>query len=145
MAWYLCTISPTEPRNWELCKEYGLWGYTRGMPKCVPGDHLLFWIGKRGYIGYGVVTALPRRPLTKADAPWAGGTGRFTAVVPMVVQLEIADPIFLPFFNNVQKDTGFNTGHLQRGMSLVSADAATLVTSRLLDQFFKIDTEWCDD
>ncbi|MCC3298469.1 hypothetical protein [Arthrobacter caoxuetaonis] len=141
MAWYLCAISPNEPRNWQLCKERGLWGYTRGTPKCEAGDHLLFWIGKRGYIGYGLVTDMPRRPRSKADAPWAGGTDRFTAVVPMTVQVEIAEPVFLPFVNNVQQDTGFNTGQLQRGMSLVPNDAATRITARLLERYFEAQGE----
>lgn len=109
------------------------------MPKCAPGDHLLFWIGRKGYIGYGVVTGQPRKPLTKADAPWIGGTERFTAVVPMVVQLETSTPLFLPFINNLQKDTGFNTAHLQRGMSKVSEEAATLITERLLTKYLEED------
>ena len=112
------------------------------MPKCQVGDHLLFWIGKRGYIGYGGVTDMPRRPRSKADAPWAGGTGRFTAVIPMAVQLEIAEPIFLPFVNNVQQDTGFNTGHLQRGVSLMPDDAATRITARLLERDFQTEEEF---
>lgn len=135
MAWFVCTISPTEPRNWRLCKEYGLWGYTRGMPKCKPGDHLIFWVGKRGYIGYGVVTDHPRIPRSSAEAPWAGGTQRFTAVIPMKVQLEVSDPIFLPFKNNIQVTTGLSTSHFQRGMARMPDDVATAITEGLLQRF----------
>lgn len=135
MAWYVCTISPTEPRNWTLCKELGLWGYTRGMPTCEPGDHLVFWLGKRGYIGFGLVTEPPRVPRSRAEAPWAGGTYRFTAIVPMKVQLEVQEPLYLPFKDNIQATTGLNTARFQRGMSLMPDDAATAVTEMLLERF----------
>lgn len=137
MAWFVCTISPTEPRNWALCKEYGLWGYTRGMPRSVPGDHLLYWVGRQGYIGYGLVTDYPRPPRSRADAPWAGGKYRFTAVVPMVVLAEVQVPIHLPFINNVQAETGLNTAHFQRGMSAMPDNAATAITARLLKRFLE--------
>lgn len=140
MAWFVCSISPNEPRNWELCKEYGLWGYTRGMAKSVPGDHLLYWVGRRGYIGYGLVTDHPRLPRSRADAPWPGGTYRFTAVVPMKVLVEVTKPLFLPFVNNVQEQTGINTAHLQRGMSVMSDSAAAAVTIRLLERYLAEDT-----
>lgn len=141
MSWFVCTISPAEPRNWELCKEYGLWGYTRGMPKCAPGDHLLFWVGQRGYIGYGLVTDYPRTPKSRAEAPWAGGTYRFTAVVPMKVQVEVKEPIFFGFTNNVQTQTGLNTGHFQRGMSAMPDDAATDLAEQLLKRFLDQEAE----
>lgn len=135
MTWFVCTISPSEPRNWQLCKQFGLWGYTRGIPKCVPGDHLLYWVGGRGYIGYGLVTGHPRVPRSRSEAPWAGGTARFTAVVPMKVLLEVDHPIFLRFIQNVQVDTGLNTGHFQRGMSVIPDAAATALTERLLNGY----------
>lgn len=141
MSWFVCTISPTAPRNWELCKEYGLWGYTRGMPKCVPGDHLIFWIGRRGYSGYGLVTGYPYPPKSRADAPWAGGTSRFTAVIPMKVQLEVKEPIFLPFEKNIQTQTGLNTAHFQRGMTVMPDGAAQSVAEQLLQRYLEQEVE----
>jgi len=139
MTWFVCTISPSEPRNWDLCKEFGLWGYTRGVPKCEPGDRLLYWVGRKGYIGYGLVTDYPRRPTSRAEAPWAGGTTRFTAVVPMKVLLEVKDPIHLQFERNVQTDTGLNTGHFQRGMSVIPDAPAIALTERLMDRYLQAD------
>jgi len=55
----------------------------------------------------------------------------------MKVLLEIDDPIFLRFVNNVQVDTGLNTGHFQRGMSVMPDTAATALTERLLDRYMQ--------
>lgn len=95
----------------------------------------MFWVGRRGYVGYGVVTGPARVPKTRDDAPWAGGKYRFTAVVPMKVLVEVQTPIFLPFSHNVQSVTGLNTAYFQRGMSVMSDRAATSVTEQLLDRY----------
>lgn len=137
MAWYLCCTSPTEPRNWSLCKEYGLFGYTRGMPRCVPGDHLIFWKGQKGYVAYGLVTGSPRVPWGRVDAPWPGGTLRFTAVVPMKVLVEVDIPIFYGFKENLQDRTGLNKGHLQRGMCRIDDQVATDLAAQLLERYLK--------
>ncbi|WP_104192909.1 hypothetical protein [Cryobacterium sp. Y82] len=134
MTWFVCSISPSEPRNWALCKEHGLWGYTRGMPSAGPGDRLLFWMGKKGYVGFGRVTEPARVPAGRFEAPWSGGTSRFTAIVPMIVWFEVKKPLWYPFVNNVQTETGLNTGHFQRGMALVPDDIALTLSSRLVER-----------
>ncbi|MGV3732425.1 MAG: hypothetical protein ACO1N6_03375 [Microcella sp.] len=130
----MATVSKHEPRNWDLCKEVGLFGYTRGMAKCEPGDHLLIWFGGRGYIGFGLVTGYARRPSGKAEAPWSGGTSRFTSVVPFKMQLELPnDGLYLAFVNNIQKQTGINTAKLQHSLSAIPDEAAVQVTRQLLE------------
>lgn len=134
MTWWVATVSKNEPKNWDLCKETGLFGYSRGMAKCEPGDHLLVWFGGRGYIGYGVVTGHPRRPASKAEAPWSGGTSRFYSVIPFKMQLELpAGGLYLAFKNNIQEQTGFNTAKLQHSLSVVPDEAAVKVTRQLLE------------
>ncbi|WP_152969882.1 hypothetical protein [Arthrobacter sp. Edens01] len=73
--------------------------------------------------------------MSKTDAPWAGGIHRFTASIPMKVLLEVKNPIFLPFRNNIQTETGLNTANFQRGMSLMSDDVATRLNGRLFEQY----------
>lgn len=135
MTWWVATISRHHPGNWGLCKEVGYFGYTRGRAGCEPGDHLLVWVGGRGYIGFGLVTGPPRAPASRAEAPWAGGTRRFTSVVPFRMQLELdTGGIYLPFRKNIQDVTGINTARLQHGLSCISDKAATRVTMMLLER-----------
>lgn len=132
--WWLATVSKHHPRNWELCKDAGLFGYSRGLAKCEEGDHLLVWHGGRGYMAYGVITGAPFVPRNRAEAPWPGGLYRFTSVVPFKVQLELpTGGIYLKFRDNVQELTGFNTAKLQHSLSAIPDEAAALVTERLLE------------
>lgn len=134
MAWFVCAVSPREKKNWDLCKESGFWGYTRGAAPGTVGDQLLFWVGGRGYVGYGVVVGDPHEPSDRSEAPWPGSVYRFTSVVPFKLQYEAKNPVFLRFKSNVQEVTGFNTANLQRGMSRVPDSAAGLVVELLHKQ-----------
>lgn len=142
MAWYLCTVSRAERGNWARCKGVGLWGVPRG-PKVHTqvqvGDHLLFWIGRVGYVGYGVVSGPPRRPKSREEAPWPGGKYRFETVVPFTLQIETQTPIHVPFKGAVQNETGFTTVMFQRGFSPVSDSSASRITSLILDQELRLE------
>lgn len=137
MAWFLCSVSRSQPRNWILCKESGLWGYTRGIAHCDPQDHLLFWVGGRGYVGYGVVSGEPRKPNGKSEAPWPGGVYRFTSIIPFRLQVEVEEPVYLRFERQVQERTLFSTARFQQGFNAVSDGAAAAVAELLMVQHLK--------
>ncbi|GAA1740379.1 hypothetical protein GCM10009809_39880 [Isoptericola hypogeus] len=133
MTWFLCSVSRDHTHNWELCKEIGLFGYSRGLASAKRGDHLLFWVGGRGYVGYGVVASGARVPSSSAETPWAGGKYRFKSVIPFRLLTEINGGLRLRFDRNVQELTGFNTAKLQRGVAEIDDAAASLVVMRLLE------------
>lgn len=132
--WWVATISKHSPRNWKVCKEVGLFGYTRGMHKAQPGDHFVVWFGGRGYIALCLITGNPFRPTSRAEAPWAGGTERFQSVVPFSVQVELPENegVYLPFSNNVQAKTGLTTARFQHSLSAMPNFAGRLVANEIL-------------
>jgi hypothetical protein len=139
MSWFICNISPKEPGNWDLCKQVGLWGVPGGRglgaarrPK--QGDHFLFWLGGRGYVGYGLVTGEPRTPHDRAEAPWPGGKYRFSLVIPFKLQLEADKPYRLAFVNGRQEVTGLSSASLQLGLARIPDEMAARVTAVLLDR-----------
>lgn len=140
MAWYLCTISRHEPRNWERCKEAGLWGVpgeSKAAREVKKGDQLLFWMGGRGYIGFGQVTDLGRVPLRRDEVPWAGGLARWSYIIPMRVQVEIKQPVRLKFSHSVQELTGFAATHFQRGFASIADKPAQTVAEQILERSFE--------
>lgn len=142
MTWYLCTIGRTTPRNWDLCKEVGLYGLPgRRRPRVQVGDHLLVWQGGKGYIAEAVVTGSVRSPSSQAEAPWPGGTYRFRYVIPIEVVLEVKSPLKLPFDGNEQSGTGFPKGKFQLSLSAIPDKAAMYVSTALgekqLDEVLK--------
>jgi len=137
MSWFLCTISYDSPRNWGICKDVGAWGVSTQLEnfrldRVVIGDRLLVWLAKRGFVACGTVTAAMRRPINKADAPWPGGIHRFGAIVPFKLDLELAQPLRLPFENQKQKVTGIHAFQLRRGFIAIpdSAGEAAAVVMR---------------
>lgn len=133
MAWFLCSTSRSQPRNWPLCKEVGLFAVTltsqtKADTRIDVGDRLLFWVGGRGYSATGVVTAKARRPRGRAEAPWPGGTYNYRAVIPFDLDFEASEPLFLPFVKARQTETGFASVLFQRGLTDISeADALRIV------------------
>ena len=70
----------------------------RGRPRAKAEDHLLIWLGGRGYVAEALVTGLPIVPRAKEEVPWPGGLYRFAYVVPMRVVAEVREPINFPSF-----------------------------------------------
>jgi hypothetical protein len=137
MPWYLCTISRHEPSNWGKCKDSGLWGIP-GVVKAAMdvkrGDRLLFWMGGRGYIGYGVVMEQGRVPQYRNEIPWPGGLARWTYLIPMRVQVEVKNPVRLKFHRSVQEQTGFPATKFQRGLAPINDEPAQRVAEWILEQ-----------
>jgi hypothetical protein len=135
LTWFVCTISKTSPKNWDLCKVTGLYGVPGGSrlsrPSATEGDHLLIWQGGAGYIAQAVVTGLPRVPMSRAEAPWPGGTYRFRWVVPIKVDLELNSPLKLGFQGDRQRVTGFSKTMFLRSFTRVDDRAAVQVSEVL--------------
>jgi hypothetical protein len=134
MSWFVCTVSRNEPSNWEKCKSVGLWGLTRTRSGVVPGDRFVAWIGGRGFIAEGEITGSARRPVDKTEAPWPGGTYRFSLVVPIRVQLEVKSPVFLPFDGQRQRETGISKAQLQSSLSLIPDVAGQRIAALLAER-----------
>lgn len=137
MSWFLCTISRHEPSNWGKCKEIGLWGVpgsVSAVREVKRGDRLLFWIGGKGYVGYGVVTEDGRVPQARQEAPWPGGLARWNYVIPIRVQVEIEQPLRLKFARSVQEQTGFSASRFQRGFSPIEDIPAQKIAEQILER-----------
>lgn len=135
VATYLCPISRKAPRNWPLACEAGMWGIMGRVGESIrtikPGDHLVFWVGGRGYVGEGVVVEPPRAPRNRKEAPWPGGLGSFRNVIPMVVTKELESPIFLPFEGDKQRDTKLPKSAFQRSLYRMPNAASDVVLGLL--------------
>jgi hypothetical protein len=141
VSWYVCTIGKATPGNWELCKQVHLFGIPRsttGRPHVQVGDHLLIWLGGRGYAAEAAVTGPARIPNSEEEAPWPGGTDRFAYVIPIEVVLEVTAPLYLPFVDNRQSGTNFPNGYFRRSLSGVPDEPAMHVIAALRE---KRDTE----
>jgi hypothetical protein len=137
VSWYVCTIGRQSPGNWDLCKQVGLYGIPSGRarpPRVEVGDRLLVWQGGRGYIAEAMITGPMRVPISRAEAPWPGGTYRFGYVVPIQVTFETRSPLKLPFNGDKQSVTGFSKNLFRRSFSLVPDQAATHVSSKLREE-----------
>jgi hypothetical protein len=124
MTWYVAVIAKESVRNWQLCKDIGLWGIsTSGRPKIAgrvrKGDKLVVWQSGAGWIAYANVTADSRAPIGKEETPWGGGLYRFGLVVPTSVVFEPKSPKFLPFKDRQQTITGLPLFTLRRGFSMI--------------------------
>lgn len=134
MTWFVCTISKGEPENWEICKSTQLWGVP-GKSKlgftAKAGDRLLFWLGGRGYAGVGAVTAELRVPKTRNEIPWAGGLARWSYLIPIRIDLEVKQPLFIGFERSRQHETDFTLDKFQRGFAPVPDEPAEMIAERL--------------
>lgn len=137
MTWYLCTVSKNEPENWAKAKSVGLWGVPGGSRVALnvkKGDHLLFWLGRRGYVAFGVVADEARVPLRKEEVPWPGGLARWRYVIPIRVQIEIQEPIRLKFARAVQEQTGFTAMRFQRGFAAIDDGPAKMIAEKIVER-----------
>jgi len=133
VSWWLGTISKQSPGNWSLCKEVGLFGIPgeRSRISAQPGDRLLVWMGGKGYIAEARVIGDVRIPANRSEAPWGGGTMRFSRVVPIEVVTEVRTPVRFPFEGQVQTGTGFNKNMFLHSFVSVTDAAADVVVKAL--------------
>ncbi|WP_149814740.1 hypothetical protein [Serinicoccus marinus] len=130
MSWFLCTIARTSVRNWDLCKEVGLWGVSTHAKKTKlararEGDRLLVWQSGKGYIATAAVLGPTRPPASAAEAPWPEGLHRYGLVIPIAVDMELERPLYLRFEKNIQERTGLSSFQFRRGFVAVRDDAAS--------------------
>lgn len=128
MTWHLCTIAKGSARNWELCKEVGLWGISSHgkamrFDRVQPGDHLLIWLAGSGFVAHTRATGPMRRPADRGEAPWPEGLYRYGAVVPIEIELELRTPLWLPFKNSRQELTGLSLFSFRRGFIAIPDEA----------------------
>ena len=133
MSWFVCAIGQSTPGNWDLCKEVSAYGvsFGNGRPSAKEGDHIVFWLGGRGYVAEAVVTGAPIKPRTEEEVPWPGGLVRYAYLVPIRVVAEVREPINFPFVARVQPETGVKTAHLQRGMALIVDSGAVKISAAI--------------
>jgi hypothetical protein len=129
VSWYVAAISKQSPHNWEMCKEVGLFGIsTQGRKISVSniqsGDKILVWLGGKGFISRATIKSSPRPPIDKSEVPWGGGIYRFGLVIPISVDLEAQNPIWLGFQNGKQIETGMSQFALRKSFSLIPDSVA---------------------
>lgn len=134
MSAFVCTIAKKAPGNWDLCKQaraYGIPG-SRAPARAIAGDRLFFWVGGRGYVAEAEVTAIPKVPASKSEAPWPGSTYQYGFIVPFALVLEVEDPVYYQFDGQRQRETGISKTQLQRSFSLITSPAADTIHQSLL-------------
>ncbi len=130
-------VSVREPRNWERCKEAGLWGVpglSRPAPKVTPGDRLFIWRGRAGFIAEAIVTGPARVPQDRDEAPWPGGLGRWRSVIPIRVVREVSESYKLPFVRDRQEVTGISSNSLRFGLVHISDTAGDTLSAALAER-----------
>ncbi len=130
-------VSASEPRNWDRCKDVGLWGapgLSRSVPRVMPGDRLFVWKGRSGFFAEVVVTGAARIPQHKEEAPWPGGLSRWRAIIPIEVVREVKDSYKLPFVQDRQEVTGISSNSLRFGLVPISEEAALNISSVLAER-----------
>lgn len=137
MAAFVGGLSASEPRNWGLCKEVGLWGLPGGRrpPSGIEyGDCLYIWKSRVGYTAEARITGPARVATDSSETPWRGGLERFRFVIPIEVVLEIDVGCKLPFVKDRQVVTGISTNSLRFGLAPISDEAAAKLRELMVGQ-----------
>ena len=136
MSWFVCTIGSGSPRNWEICKEIGAYGIpgrgTARRPAARNDDRLLVWIGGKGFAAVARVIGDPKVLANRTEAPWPGGLQRWAYVLPLEVEVEVVNPLKLPFVGNRQPSTGITKSMLFRSFSRIEDAGADEVRRALV-------------
>lgn len=137
MSAFVGAVSAREPRNWERCKEAGLWGVpglSRPTPKVALGDRLFIWKGRAGFVAEVVVTGPARVPQDRNEAPWPGGLGRWRSIFPIRVVREVSESYKLPFVRDRQEITGISSNSLRFGLVHISDEAGDALSAALAER-----------
>ena len=124
-TWFICTIAREGLHNWEICKQYSIWGIPSngrniGITPPKINDSLIIYHAGSGIKAVCQVTASWKSPSSKDEAPWAGGIFRYGKVVPFRIIHELEEPMRVYFESNKIKDTQINLTTLRRGFGIVS-------------------------
>ena len=134
--WFICTISAGGLHNWNLCKEVSLWGIPSNgrnlnMNQIEPGDGLLFYWATQGLIAHGIATSPMKRPLSKDEAPWAGGVFRFGIVIPFELKAEAKNALPIKFEAGVAVGTNVKVTSLRRGFAKIEPSDGQFLLANL--------------
>ena len=135
--WFVCTISRQAPHNWDIAKQFGVWGIpTSGrkvsLDQAVKGDMLLFYFASKGFFAAAELTGAMKQPASKEEAPWAGGIYRYGAIMPFKIKIELDSPIVKPFVDNKIVGTSISTTALRKGFVRISSSDAQIIYSELI-------------
>jgi hypothetical protein len=124
-SWFICTIARGGLHNWELCKDYKLWGIPSngrniGIQPPQENDFMIIYHAGHGIQAVCKVTGEWRSPTSKEEAPWAGGIFRYGKVVPFEVEVELPVAATVNFEANKISGTTINLNVLRRGFGPVS-------------------------
>lgn len=138
ISWFICTISSGARHNWDIAKEFKLWGIPTSGRKvdlslAKKNDNLIFYLASKGLVAHAHLTGGMKVPMSKEDAPWAGGVYRYGVVMPFNLDLELTTPLLKPFKNNLIEGTNISTVGLRKGFTRISSDdGLTLVNAMKL-------------
>ena len=124
-TWFLCTIGKDSQKNWDICKEHGLWGIgstfgKNSSRKAVEGDNLIFYLAGKGFVGVGKVTSDARPPIGRQETPWAGSTYKYKTIIPFKLVLDCLSPVAVKFTNMKIDNTAIHTSRMQKGFSVIT-------------------------
>jgi hypothetical protein len=135
MNYFICTISSTAKHNWEICKTNNLWGIPTGnrkmkLPEVNKDDKLIVYQAGAGVVAIAKVTEPIRRPMSKEEAPWAGGVFRYGAIIPIKIIKEWEQPQVLTFINGMIDGTKVSVSALRAGFRLLSNKDAEFIIKK---------------
>ena len=124
-SWFVCTIGKESAHNWDICKSISSWGIPSSgrklsMNQAVKGDQLLFYLASKGFFASAKVIGPMKKPSSKEEAPWAGGIYRYGIVIPFKLQLELDEPLRIPFISMKVEGTSISVTSLRRGFAPIS-------------------------
>jgi len=136
MSWFVAAISKQSPRNWDLCKQVGLFGVSTqgrkiGISGISKGYRLVVWMGGRGFVAITTIDEKPRPPADKSETPWGGGIYRFGIVIPFSIDIEVEKPLWLGFQNGKQEKTGMPQYSLRKSFSLIPDSVGSKIEALL--------------
>jgi hypothetical protein len=134
--WFVCTISRQAPHNWEIAKQHGIWGIPSSgrnisLDQAKKDDMLLFYFASKGFFAAAELIGSMRKPISKEEAPWAGGVYRYGAIMPFKIKVELETPIIKPFVDNKIVGTSISTTALRKGFVRISNQDAQFIYGEL--------------
>ena len=101
------------------------------MNQAVKGDHLLFYQASKGFFASAKISGPMKRPTSKEEAPWAGGIYRYGIVIPFKLQIELDEPLRIPFLSMKVEGTSISVTSLRRGFAPISNSDGEFVVRAL--------------
>lgn len=91
------------------------------MGQATKGDYLIFYLATKGFFAVAEVKGPMRRPISKDDAPWAGGLYRYGVIIPFEILIELETPLKKTFSSMRVEGTSITASTLRRGFAPISS------------------------